>query len=195
MSKPPKRSEPVLGEVGTWTAMGIVKRLDDQKRMIDRMCRELEELRSMNINETSKNTQFQDFKALTNNLETALAANKRLADSVIKIREILSGLVRENEKLREEVDVIRRDSGASIALEPRQIHDSRLRILQALSTGSKSSTEVSVVVRRSREHTSRMLKKMVDQGLLEESRTYPAKYSLTNRTKDALQSQTTPTSG
>lgn len=195
MSKPPKRSEPVLGEVGTWTAMGIVKRLDDQKRMIDRMCRELEELRSMNINETSKNTQFQDFKALTNNLETALAANKRLADSVIKIREILSGLVRENEKLREEVDVIRRGSGASIALEPRQIHDSGLRILQALSTGSKSSTEVSVVVRRSREHTSRMLKKMVDQGLLEESRTYPAKYSLTNRTKDALQSQTTPTSG
>jgi len=175
--------------------MGIVKRLDDQKRMIDRMCRELEELRSMNINETSKNTQFQDFKALTNNLETALAANKRLADSVIKIREILSGLVRENDKLREEVDVIRRGSGASIALEPRQIHDSGLRILQALRTGSKSSTEVSVVVRRSREHTSRMLKKMVDQGLLEESRTYPAKYSLTNRTKDALQSQTTPTSG
>lgn len=175
--------------------MGIVKRLDDQKRMIDCMCRELEELRSMKINETSRNTQFHDFKALTKNIETALAANKRLADSVIKIRETLSSIVRENARLREEVDVIRGGSGGSIVLEPRRVDDSRLRILHALGTGPKSSTEISVVVRRSREHTSRMLKKMVEQGLLEESGTYPAKYSLTNRTKDALDSQTMPTSG
>lgn len=175
--------------------MGIVKRLDDQKRMMDRMYHELEELRSTGAHDESKNVESQGFAALAQTLETALAANKRLADSVIKIRETLSGLLRENERLSEEVNAMKRDSSSSTVRNPRHMHDSSLRILQAVSAGSKSSTEISRIIQRSREHTARTIKRMVDQGLLEKGLgAYPGKYTLTEKAKELLEFGPTSTS-
>jgi predicted transcriptional regulator len=190
-----KSDEPSSREAGTWTTMGIVKRLDDQKRMIDRVHRELEELRSTRIHGAGENTEFRGFGELTKNLETALAANKRLADSVIRIRETLTGLVRENEKLREEIEIIKRGSTASPIRQSRQIHEAELRILDTLRTSARSSRDISRIVGRSREHTSRTVKKMIELGVLEKKpQTYPAKYILTKKGEDLLGVRTTSTS-
>jgi hypothetical protein len=175
--------------------MGIVKRLDDQKRIIDRMHRELEDLRSARIHEAGQDAQSRNFGELTKNLETSLAANKRLADSVIRIRETLVVLLRENENLREEFEIMKRGSALPPIRQARHVHDADLRILEAVKTIARSSRDVSRIIGRSREHTSRTIKIMVEMRLLEkQSRAYPAKYILSKQGKDLLGSRTTSTS-
>ena len=169
--------------------MGIVKRLDDQKRMIDSIRRELEELKLMQDRGASPGERALQPSRLTQNIETALEANKHLTDSVIKLRKVVSRLVAENEELKEEVEAIK--AGRSLqAILPHQryrLSDTHLRMLRAIDAEAKSSTEISRVIGRSREHTSRMMRKMVEQGILEQqTQQYIPKYVLTCEGKSLL---------
>lgn len=169
--------------------MGIVKRLDDQKRMIDVVRHELEELKSARMGDASGEARVLQFGQLARNIETALIANKQLADTVIKIRKVVSHLLRENEKLRQEMETVRAGS-LHIPIRIHQRHrlsDAHLRILRAVSTDAKSSTEISRIVSRSREHTSRMVKRMVELGMFErEPQGSIPKYVLTETGKEVL---------
>ena len=169
--------------------MGIVKRLDDQRRMIDSIRRELEELRSMQNRGASPGERAMQPSQLAQNIETALEANKHLTDSVIKLKRIVSHLVAENEGLKEEVEAIKagRPLGPIPSQQRHQLSDAHLRMLRAIDAEAKSSTEISRVIGRSREHTSRMMRKMVEQGILEQqTQEYIPKYVLTCEGKSLL---------
>jgi len=171
--------------------MGIVKRLDDQKRTIELVRSELEKMKSKRASDVLDDAQIQRLNALAQNVETALATNKRLADSVIKIREVVSSLIRENEKLRAEMATIKGDPGvlAMRVSAKRPLSDADLTMIQSLAEGAKSPTQISRILGRSREHTSRMVRRMVEQGLFEkESQKYPPRYVLTKVARDLLES-------
>ena len=171
--------------------MGIVKRLDDQKRTIELVRSELKEMKSKRTLDVLDDAQIQRLNALAQNVETALAANKRLADSMIKIREVVSSLIRENEKLRAEMATIKGDPKvwAMRASAKRPLSDADLAMIQSLAGGAKSPTQISRILGRSREHTSRMVRKMVELGLFEkESQKYPPRYVLTKVARDLLES-------
>lgn len=61
-----------------------------------------------------------------------------------------------------------------------------LAVLYTLKDGEKSASEVSRSIRRSREHTSRLLKAMLDQGLVSRSASRPYVYRLTEKGREAL---------
>lgn len=61
-----------------------------------------------------------------------------------------------------------------------------LAVLSTLKDGEKSASEVSRIIRRTREHTSRLLKAMLDQGLVSRSASRPYVYRLTERGREAL---------
>jgi len=168
--------------------MGIVKRLDDQRRMIDSVRRELEELKSTELGGASRKEGALQPSQLAQNIETALEANKHLTDSVIKLKQIVSHLVAENERLKEQVEAIK--AGRPLRPVPSQrywLSDAHLRMLQAIDAEAKSSTEISRMIGRSREHTSRMMRKMVEQGILEQqTQEYIPKYALTREGKALL---------
>ena len=169
--------------------MGIVKRLDDQRRMIDSVRRELEELKSTELGGASRGVRALQPTQLAQNIETALEANKHLTDSVIKLRKIVSHLVAENEGLKEEVEAIKagRSLGAIPSRQGHRLSDLHLRMLRAIDAEAKSSAEVSRMIGRSREHTSRMMRKMVEQGILEQqTQEYIPKYALTREGKALL---------
>jgi len=171
--------------------MGIVKRLDDQKRTIELVRSELEKMKSKRASDVLEDAQIQRLNALAQNVETALATNKRLADSVIKIRGVVSNLIRENEKLRAEMATIKGDPGvlAIRASAKRPLSDADLTMIQSLAEGAKSPTQISRILGRSREHTSRTVRRMVEQGLFEkESQKYPPRYVLTKVARDLLES-------
>ena len=162
--------------------MGLVKRLDDQKRAIDAMRTELHQLKSTDASRTSGSARVTRLDDLANSLETALAANKRLVDSMIKIREIISSLTRESKELRKEVDAMRLD-GLSLH-EEKSLSDTSLRILDTIGTNVKTSADISRIIGRSREHTSRIMSKLLQVGLVQtNSQTYPSRYTLTERGK------------
>jgi len=169
--------------------MGIVKRLDDQRRMIDSVRRELEELKSTELGGASRKEGALQPSQLAQNIETALEANKHLTDSVIKLKQIVSHLVAENERLKEQVEAIKagRPLGAISSQQRYRLSDAHLRMLRATDAEAKSSTEISRMIGRSREHTSRMMRKMVEQGILEQqTQEYIPKYALTCEGKALL---------
>lgn len=185
-----KTNDPSSRQMGEWTVMGIVKRLDDQKRMIDLMRQELHEFESKMLTDASKDEDSERLGQLAHNIETALAANKRLADSIIKIREVVSRLLKDNERLRQELGAITKAS-ADVGLSARstgRLSDAHIRIVRAVVGGPKSATEISRIVGRSREHISRMVSKIVELGVLQkESDAYPAKYTLTTIGREFLE--------
>ncbi len=176
-----RRDESPSSQLGEWTVMGIIKRLDDQRRVIDMLRSEVEQLKSAKVGNVSGNSATQELGQLARNIETALMANKQLTDSVIKIRKAISRLMTENERLRREIEAVK----AGLLQPPMhpQTHrlcEAHLRMLRAVSTGAKSSAEISHVVGRSREHTSRMVRKMVELGMFEKQmHGYTPKYALT----------------
>lgn len=161
--------------------MGIIKRLDDQRRVIDMVRREVEQLKSAKAENVSGDATVQELGQLARNIETALMANKQLTDSVIKIRKAVSRLMTENERLRRDIEAVKAEP-LQTPTHP-QTHllcEAHLRMLRAVSTGAKSSTEISHVVGRSREHTSRMARKMVELGMFKKQmHGYTPKYALT----------------
>jgi len=184
-----KHSEPPSSRFGEWTVMGIVKRLDDQKRMIDAVRRELEELRGIGAENTSVETRVPQLNQLARNIETALVANKQLTDSMIKIRKMISRLTMENERLKEDIEVVKAGALLGVARVGHgpKLSDAHLRILRAISIEVKSSTEVSRILGKSREHTSRMMSRMVETGLIEKtSEGYIPKYGATAAGKALL---------
>jgi len=149
----------------------------------------------MRIHDGDENVQPRNLGEMTKNLETSLAANKRLADSVIRIRQTLGTLVHDTLELREQIEIMKRDSTLPPIRQSRRVYGADLRILDSLGTSARSSRDISRVIERSREHTSRTVKKMVELRLLEkESQTYPAKYILTKKGEDYLHSRMSSTS-
>lgn len=174
--------------------MGIVKRLDDQKRLIDRMHRELDELKATKPFESTRAPESQKIGELVEALETALTINKRLADSVIRIRERLYEIVQENKKLRMDIDLLK-SRGLTTRVQRTALSAGALGVVKAVAAGPKSSTEISRTVERSREHTSRTVKKLVDLGLLERAeKAFPAKYVLTEAGRQLLKIEAESTS-
>ena len=190
MTEPQRRTnQSGSTDLGEWTVMGIVKRLDDQKRMIDSVRRELEELKSTEVGGASRGEGSLQPSQLAQNIETALEANKHLTDSVIKLKQIVSHLVAENERLKEQVEAIKagRPLGAIPSQQGHRLSDVHLRMLRAIDAEAKSSTEISRMIGRSREHTSRMMRTMVEQGILEQqTQEYIPKYALTREGKALL---------
>lgn len=176
-----RRGESPSPQLGEWTVMGIIKRLDDQRRVIDMVRSEVEQLKSEKVGNVSGGATVQGLGQLARNVETALMANKQLTDSVIKIRKAVSSLMTENERLRRDIEAVKAGPLQTPAHpQMRRLCEAHLRMLQAVSTGAKSSTEISHVVGRSREHTSRMARKMVELGMFEKQmHGYTPKYALT----------------
>jgi len=183
-----RRDESQSSQLGEWTVMGIIKRLDDQRRVIDVVRSEVEQLKSAKAGNVSGDAAVQELGQLARNIETALMANKQLTDSVIKIRKAVSRLMSENERLRRDIEAVK--TGPSQTPTHPQTHrlsEAHLRMLQAVTTGAKSSTEISHVVGRSREHTSRMARKMVELGMFEtQIHGYTPKYTLTEEGRKVL---------
>lgn len=195
LSRPAKRLDDAgSGHVGTWTAMGLVKRLDDQKRLIDRMRQELDQVKATKRLDSTTAAEIQKIAELVEVLETALTTNKRLADSVIRIREKLYEIIQENQKLRKDVDVLKTRS-LMAPVQRSVLSAGALGVVKTLTAGPKSATEISHIVEHSREHTSRTVKRLLDLGLLERAgKTFPAKYVLTELARQLLRSETVSTS-
>jgi len=175
--------------------MGIVKRLDDMKRIIERMRRELDELKAAAPFGSTKGSRPEKIGELVETLETAFTMNKRLAESVIKIRERLYEIAQDNKKLRADIEAVKSRGFTTRVQHGRQPH-AALGILKAVEAGPRSSTEISQMVGRSREHTSRTVRELVNVGLLEATTSrYPAKYILTEAGRETLKSDTRSTSG
>lgn len=169
--------------------MGIVKRLDDQKRMIDLMRRDLEQLRLETADAAAKEPPIHDLDQLVRSVETALTASRQLAVNLIEIREVVSRLVRENDELRCRIETITVVLGGqpTTATDRNALGDLQLRVLEAVSTGAKSCAEISRVVGRSREHTSRTVGRMLDLGMvMRKWEGHTPKYALTKGGEEVL---------
>ena len=161
--------------------MGIIKRLDDQRRVIDMVRSEVEHLKSVKVGNVSGGETTQELGQLVRNIETALMANKQLTDSVIKIRKAVSRLMAENERLRRDIEAVKAGPlQVRVQAQKYRLCEAHLRMLRAVSTGAKSSAEISHVIGRSREHTSRMARRMIELGMFEKQmHRYTPKYALT----------------
>jgi len=195
LSRPAKRLQHTESDpVGAWTALGIVKRLDDQKRLIDRMHRELEDLKATKRSGDTEGPEPEKIAQLADALETALTINKRLADSVIRIHDRLYEVVQQNKKLRIDVDLLR-SKGSMTRGEAGALSRAALGVVKAVAAGPKSSTEISRTIERSREHTSRTVNQLVNLGLLQRAeKTFPPKYVLTESGRKLLNSEPKSTS-
>jgi len=176
-----RRDESPPSQLGEWTVMGIIKRLDDQRRVIDMVRSEVEHLKSVKVGNVSGGETTQELGQLVRNIETALMANKQLTDSVIKIRKAVSRLMAENERLRRDIEAVKAGPlQVRAQAQKYRLCEPHLRMLRAVSTGAKSSAEISHVIGRSREHTSRMARRMIELGMFEKQmHRYTPKYALT----------------
>jgi DNA-binding HxlR family transcriptional regulator len=64
-----------------------------------------------------------------------------------------------------------------------------MAVLKALVEGPKTASQVSKILGKSREHTSRLLKSLTEQGLVQRGSTRPYVYSLTPRGSDLAKSK------
>lgn len=111
---------------------------------------------------------------------------------VARLEQMLADVLKEREKangqevVREKSTVIREESVPAVRLPayPNPVD----YILQLITDGITTSHDIQITMKKSREHTARLLKKMYEDGLLQRSDgTRPYTYSVTPKGKERLQ--------
>ena len=163
-----------------WTTMGIVKRLNDQRRMIEQIQHYLETLVLTDTNSESDQTQ-EKVTQLQDNLQFALEANQKLADMLLALRERVSRIERENMELKQRLPPFRTSGSedGSLAQGPNPSHTIRAVLTLLKNEGPISSREISRAIGRSREHTARLMRRILREGLVTTvDNVIPARYVL-----------------
>ncbi|MFH0848253.1 MAG: winged helix DNA-binding protein [archaeon] len=177
------------GSPGTWTTAGLIKRLNDQRKMLENIQSRLNELNSITDTQATDIPQI-DLRliGIEKNIEFVLLAHKKLADVLVKLRERVAQLERDVQ------DPGRHSSTRTFsALQARPsttLSKTGFAVLKLLSEDeSKTSTQISRTINRSREHTARLMKHLRDQGLVtSQHNRIPAQFALTDEGRNALAS-------
>jgi len=95
-------------------------------------------------------------------------------------------LLRLNKKVEESFVKSRTSQEMASSIDDGKLNESLVRVLEVLSNRSMSAREVSIILGLSREHTARLLKKMVEAGLVvREGKPY--KYKITSSGKAIIE--------
>ncbi len=186
MVQPADQSE---NAVGDWTLAALIKRLNDQRQLIEQIQLRLDAIHPDRVARGKQDEQR--IAQLETNLEFALSANKTIVDNLVRLRAQLSQLQSENNDLRSRLEALLNEQSIHIERNsPIAFPETVLEILKALTKESnKSSTEISYAIHRSREHTARLMKRLCQMGLVVKSGpNIPARFVLTEIGKEAINS-------
>ncbi len=179
--------------MGDWTLAGLIKRLNDQRQLIEKIEIRLNDLGQHEEGMIVHGKAEQRIQQLERNLEFALLANKTIAHNLVKLREDLRQLHSENGELRARLDnMVKERTADTQNFTKSTCSETICSVLKLLTDNSdKSSREISHNIHRSREHTARLMKRLSQMGLVTKAGpNTPARFVLTASGKEAVQSLT-----
>lgn len=177
------------GEIGKskpWTIAGLVKLVSDNRRMLESLQSRLNEFASTpNAHEPHLYSVPERLRQLELDVQFSLETNKRLADSLARLRDELTILKSDDGGCRQV-----RQRFARPKLGRSQLSDTVFSILDLLGKeGAKTARQVSKAVGKSREHTARVMAQLVKDGVVVRvGNRVPAQYLLTEEGRNVVDS-------
>ncbi len=185
-----QRTDDTQDTIGDWTLAGLIKRLNDQRQLIEQIQSRLDALRPQSKVMPQRQDE-QRIGQLETNLEFALLANKTIADSLVRVRVQLGQLQTEKNELARRLNTaLKEQTIHGLTDSATTVSDTIYAILKALrDEANKSSREISQTIHKSREHTARIMKRLCQLGLVANSGTHmPARFVLTEIGNEAINS-------
>lgn len=177
----------------------LTRRFEQNELTVKQLIQDLESLRVSRSDERQRERVEQRLiDRLTEHIEAALANDKRLIQTMLKLREKIKEIGDQQAAFRTDLERLKQVERPvpAIMSAPFAVNESVVSRLTATETkvlailgteGSKSAPEIGRAIEKSREHTTRLMKLLYEQGYVErESNRIPYRYTLNEKIRELV---------
>jgi hypothetical protein len=120
---------------------------------------------------------------------------QKTEDSNGELRQFLEKLTKTNQIIDKPIEssikqeVLREEKSASVHRMPNLDHNNAIDyVLHLITDKAMTSRDIQITLKRSREHTSRLMKKLFEDGYVQRNNTKPYTYSITKKGREKIES-------